>query len=120
MSIYLTDAEIAGMKETADLALPDTGTIRRATFASDGMGGFTETWATSATVACRVDFPGSIRLDQWQEKIQNRSVFILNVPADTELLGDDQVTVGTVIYSVIGVLSGSWEITERAVVVKVS
>lgn len=115
---YLTAAEIAAMKTAADLALPETVTISRASLASDGMGGFTETWATVTTAACRVDPPGTVRLDEWMDKIQNRSAWVLHVPAGTNITGNDQVTSGGVTYQVIGIISRDWEITRQAVVVK--
>lgn len=114
---YLSAAEIAGMQATADLALPDSATIQRASLASDGMGGYTETWATVATVSCRLDPPGNARLDQWQEKIMNRAVYILNTPASTDIQSQDRATVNGSVYEVIGLMDASWEITSRAIVV---
>lgn len=114
----LSDAQLAAMRSTADLALPDSAVISRATLASDLMGGYTETWATTATVACRLDPPGNARLDQWQEKIMNRAVFILNLPSTTGIQSQDRATISGGVYEVLGLMDGSWEITSRAVVVK--
>lgn len=114
----LSAAQIASMKTTADLALPDTAVISRATLASDSMGGYTETWATVATVACRLDPPGNARLDQWQEKIMNRAVFILSTPASTDIRSQDRATISGSVYEVLGLMDASWEITSRAVVVR--
>lgn len=117
MSLLSTD-QLADMRTTANLALPDTGVKSRVTPASDNMGGYTETWANSAAAACRLDPPGSARLDQWQEKIMNRAVFILNTAYNTDIVSGDRWTMGTKVYEVIGLLDASWEITSRAVVVQ--
>lgn len=114
----LSTAELAAMRNTANQAQPDTAVISRATLASDGMGGYTETWATVETASCRLDPPGNVRLDQWSEKIQNRSVFILNVEAGTDIQSGDKATLNGTIYLVIGVLTRSWEITRQAIVVE--
>lgn len=107
------------MRLTAEGALPDTATISRATLASDGMGGYTETWATVDTSSCRLDPPGNVRLDQWQEKIQNRTAFILNVEAGTAMKSGDHAVIGGQTYEVVGMLERSWEITRQGVVVEI-
>lgn len=114
----LSSTELTAMRATAATALPDTATINRATLASDGMGGDTETWATVDTSSCRLDPPGNARLDQWQEKIMNRAVFILNLEEGTDIQSGDQATVNTKVYEVLGLMTGSWEITRRAAVVE--
>lgn len=114
----LSAAQLTSMRATADLALPDSAVLSRATLTSDGMGGYTESWATTATVACRLDPPGNARLDQWQEKIMNRAAFILSVPDDTDIQSQDRASVSGSTYEVLGLLDASWEITSRAVVVK--
>jgi hypothetical protein len=115
----LSTAQITSMKTTANLALPDSAVITRATLARAANGGFTESWGTVATVACRIDPPGSVRLDQWSEKIQDRSPFILNLAAAGNIQSGDKATVGSEVYEVIGLMDGSWEITRRVVVVKI-
>ena len=114
----LSAAELSAMRETAYLALPDTAVIRRASLASDGMGGYTETWATVDTVSCRLDPPGNARLDQWQSKIMNRAAFVLNLEDGTDIKSGDQVTIGSKVYEALGLIVGSWEITRRMVVVE--
>lgn len=115
----LSTTQIASMKTSANLALPDSAVISRATLTRAASGGFSESWATVVTVACRVDAPGNVRLDQWSEKIQDRTPFILNVPAATNILSGDKATVGSEVYLVVGLMDGSWEITRRVVVVKI-
>jgi hypothetical protein len=51
----LTATELTDMRATADAALPDTCTIQTKAIVSDGQGGSTESYSTSASdVACRV------------------------------------------------------------------
>lgn len=51
-----TADEMQAMRDMQAEAMPDTGTIKRATYMSDGFGGHNQTsWATIASnVACRV------------------------------------------------------------------
>jgi hypothetical protein len=115
---YLNATQLANMRTAADLALPDSGTPSRATLVSDSMGGYSETWANSTAAACRLDPPGNARLDQWQEKIMNRAVFILSTAYDTDIQTGDRWTISGSVYEVLGLLDASWEIMSRAVVVK--
>jgi hypothetical protein len=48
----LTDM-LAVMRQREEATLTDAATITRATRVSDGMGGYTATWATAGTANCR-------------------------------------------------------------------
>ena len=50
----LTAADLAAMRDTQEQAMPGTVYILRMGTASNGMGGFTETWGTASTVIGRV------------------------------------------------------------------
>ena len=114
----LSAAELAAMRETAAEAMPSTAVVSRASLASDSMGGFTETWATVDTVICRISPPGNVRLDQWSEKIQDRTPYILDAEEGSDIEPGDEVAIGSDTYLVVGLMVGSWEITRQMIVVK--
>lgn len=113
----LSADELTAMRATAEEAMPVTGVVTRATMTSDGMGGWSQVWATVDTVSCRVSPPGNVRLDQWTEKIQNRTPYILDAEQGADIEPGDQVTIGSTVYLVVGIMVGSWEITRQMVVV---
>lgn len=113
----LSAVQLASMRATAAEAMPATGVVSRATMASDGMGGWSQTWGTVDTVSCRVSPPGNVRLDQWTEKIQNRTPYILDAEQGSDIEPGDQVTIGSETYLVVGIMVGSWEITRQMIVV---
>lgn len=50
----LTTDDLAYLRATQELALPGSVVVQRKTYASDGMGGFSETWAVLGTVDGRI------------------------------------------------------------------
>lgn len=57
----LSAAELAAMRVVQTAALPGTAVIERCTLASDGMGGYDQTWAAAGTVAARL-YPQNTRV----------------------------------------------------------
>ncbi len=116
--MMLSNTELERMRETADQAMPDVAVVQRVAFASDGMGGLTQTWSTAATTVCRVDPPGRNPLvSTLGERIANRQVFVVSLPEGTDVLDGDRIIVGSATYEVLGTLGESWEIVIRAVCV---
>ena len=114
----LSSAQITAMRATADLALPDTVVISRRTVASDGAGGWSETWATAATVAGRLQpkyqISGSENVAAGQ--IQAVAQWVATLPAGTDLRAGDRVTVAGRTFEVQAVLSAgvAWRSSVRA------
>lgn len=52
---FLDAGDLALMRDDLELTLPETVVVKRATFASDGLGGSVPTWAAIGTPAARVD-----------------------------------------------------------------
>jgi len=119
----LSASDLAAMREAQDAALPDTCTIRRKTLVSDGMGGYTETWSDLATgVKCRIA-TSRYRPEEAAiaEKFTGRTLWMLTLPAGTDVTNEDRVVLSGTTYEVVGVLSaGSWEMCRRVLVVEVS
>lgn len=52
---FLSDGDLALMRQDVETTLPESVVIQRATYASDGMGGSIPTWAAFGTAPARVD-----------------------------------------------------------------
>ena len=119
----LTTAELTAIKAVQDQAMPDTCTISRKSLTSDGMGGYTETWSDLATgVSCRL---ASARYRPEEaaiaDKFAGRTLWMLTLPAGTDITNEDRVVISSTTYEVAGMLSaGSWKTALRVLVVEVS
>lgn len=115
----LTSADLAAMRDTLELLLPDTCVIQTQTLTSDGAGGGTVSWAASGTVACRLDNKSG-QVSSVGDSLQVFSGFELTIPFDTDLSELNRVVHGGYDYNVISVdYDKSWPITLRAHVERV-
>jgi head-tail adaptor len=119
--VMLSAADLAAMRATLTESLPDTAQVQRATRAPDGMGGFTETLTTVATVPCRLAPSGNTPVEQVvAERVTDRALWTLTLPAQTDVAATDRVVVGARTFEVVGVLSPrSDELCTRLVAVEV-
>lgn len=117
----LSAADLAAMRATLTECLPDIAEVQRLTRVSDGMGGFTETWATVATVPCRLAPSGNTPVEQVvAERVTDRVLWTITLPAQTDVTATDRVVVGARTFEVVGVLSPrSNELCTRLVAVEV-
>jgi hypothetical protein len=101
--------------------LPDTCIIQQGANTPDGKGGFTESWSTLATVACRIDpMPRPVQPDTigGREAILNQRM--LTVPWDAPLAANRRVVIGTETYEVRDLHEDhSNRVSRRAIVTKV-
>lgn len=111
--------ELDAMRSTLEASLPDTAQVRRKTLTSDGMGGQTESWATVATVACRVAPSGRPEERAVAERLASVSVWTVTLPALTDVRAVDRLVVGARTFEVVGVLARSDEVGRRVVCVEV-
>ena len=116
----LSSAELTAMRATQDENLPDTCTISRATLAADGMGGFTETWATVATVACRLGVAGTRPNEATtSDQVRNVADFVFTLPNGTNVLNGDRIVLGSRTFDVVKAQDHSWLTALRVQVVEV-
>lgn len=112
----LTAGEILQMRATVDDALPSAAVILRRTDASDGQGGYTQSFAAVGTVDCRLS-PRSGGEAGGEEIHGDRmayvSEWILTTPALTDIRPTDRVTVdGDRTYEVNALRARrSWELS---------
>ena len=86
----------------AESTMSDTATIRRNTPASDGMGGATDSWATVATVQCRL----MTRLSQPSDRagggrVETQTDYVIRLPVGTDVRNADRIVVGSRTFEVV-------------------
>jgi len=121
---WLPDDELAQFRADILAALPDTGVIQAVTLASDGAGGWSESWAAVAggTVECRLD---PLRLSNvqtgviaGQESLTLR--YQATVPYDAPLAANRRLVVNERTYEVVQLSDEhSWHFVKRAIVSEV-
>lgn len=116
----LSTADLDALRATLNESLPETAQVQRVTRTSDGLGGYTEAWAAIATVACRVAPSGNTPAEQVvAERIQDRVLWTLTLPAGTDVTPADRIAVGSRTFEVIGVLAPrSFELATRVAAVE--
>lgn len=117
----LTTAEVTAMRLTLDSSLPDLCDIERATVASDGRGGFTETWAAvESDVACRIA-PDTTRAEVVVgDRLTNTQRWMVTLPAGQDVVNTDRIVSGSRTFTVVDVRSArSFEVSCRVVCVEV-
>ncbi len=115
----LSQPDLASMRATAERALPGTAVIHGGTLASDGGGGYTETFTAAGTVSCRVAPAGGSEITEG-ERIMADSTHVITLPAGTTVETDDRIVVAGFTYNVTAVRDRSWEVTRRVEARKVT
>lgn len=119
----LSNDKLAFMRDQIELTLPDTCTILSPTRASDGQGGWVDTWGTVSTnVKCRLD--AAKKLNQREQiggaALLPYSFWILTLPYDTTIDSTYRVVLGGNTYNVEHEDSDkSWNACVRLVVTRV-
>lgn len=109
----MNTATLARLRAVANRNMNETAAVRRVTRASDGLGGWTETWATAATLDCR----RISSLNQAEVRIAERLAvarpWIVQVPALSDVLEADRLVIGSDTLEVVHVAMSSWEAVRR-------
>ena len=104
---------LARLRAVANANMNVTATVSRVTRASDGMGGWTETWATAATLACR----RVSTLSQAEQRIAERLAvvrpWVVQVAALSDVQEADRLVIGSDTLEVVHVAQSSWEAVRR-------
>jgi hypothetical protein len=114
-----TDAEIADFQADLATMLPDSAVVQRATRIADGGGGWTQTWATVATVVCRLtriaaraSSSGVFRTAA--ERLNDDTTHMVAFAAGLDVRLQDRVMIGTTTYEVLAIRSGgAWELARH-------
>ena len=89
----LSATELAALQATANGALDKTIQVQSVTRISDSAGGFTETWATVATVQGNLAQPTGGMMANYDFVIGPLATWLVRVPVGTAVTRDNQVIV---------------------------
>lgn len=116
--MFPTD-ELAQIRTDLETLLPDAGTIYSLTRTSDGQGGWTESWATAGTCACRLDFIGGAE-NVTAGALVPYTRAIVTMPQATSITAQNRFIHSSGTYTVQAVNTGSWLGVKRASVEKIA
>lgn len=114
----LPTAELDQIRTDLETTLPDAGTIYALTRTSDGQGGWSESWGTAGTCACRIDFIGGAE-SVTAGALLPYSKAIITLPQSTTITQQNRFAHSSGTYNIQSVNIGSWLGVKRAVVEKV-
>jgi head-tail adaptor len=97
----LSAAELTSLRSTLTASLPGTVSVTRATLASDGMGGSTETWAAVVGAAARVSpsISGEDRIVGGKDV--SEAPWTVTLPQGTNVTVRDRITTPTMTLEVV-------------------
>jgi head-tail adaptor len=114
----LTDAELTSMRATASQALPGTAVIQSQSFASDGGGGGSLTWAAGGTVDCRLAPLGGTEREI-ADRISSDADYIVTLPYDASVTTNSRLIInGGGTFNVEAIRDRSWHTSTRVEVVR--
>lgn len=110
--------ELAQIRTDLEQTLPDAGTVLALTRTSDGQGGWSESWAGTTSVSCRLDFISGA------ESVNNAAIVpytraIVTLPQNVTITTENRFSHSSGTYTVQSVNVGSWLGVKRATVEKV-
>lgn len=112
----LSAAELAGMRATQAMALPDVATITRRVYASDGEGGQTVS-ATVTQAACRLAVARAQEAQLVAGQLNERPAWRITFAQGVDVRSTDMISVGGRSFEVVSLLAGSsWETARVALV----
>lgn len=97
----LTTRDTSRMQADAVEAMPSSAQIQRATTASDGAGGRTRSFATVATVACRIT-PDAMGAQEAisSDRLRDAEPYRVSFPAGTDVRITDRLIIGSLTLAV--------------------
>lgn len=111
----ISTSDLAAMRSLQEQTMSEEALVKRRTLASDGAGGTTETWATAATVDCRIAPMTGRDLAMLGGRVVEGATMRVTLPALTDVRTTDRLYVGSRQFEVLAVAGHSWE-TARVVV----
>lgn len=121
MSGFLSASELADFRGVSDSALPDSCVIGTASWAENAIGGGTETFTPSGTVACRLA-PGGLSPAEraMGERLTVVGDYVITMPASTIVPHSSRITTLGRTFEVVDAKHRSDEIALRVAVREVT
>jgi len=100
--------------------MPNICRVQRKTQIDNGAGGFTDTWSTVVSCACRIGISGKSPEERAiADRIGVELPYTVTLPYDTDVTEKDRLVVGTRVFQVLGVLVGSFETARKCVCMEI-
>jgi len=117
----ISTKELSDMRSVLAEIMPDTCTILSVAHASDGAGGWIETWGTVASgVVCRLDMLTG-REAMRADALIPYTRFVLTTTASESISTANRIEMGGYLYNVVSInLGSSWKLTTRAILERVT
>lgn len=113
--------QLASYRAIDEMAMPDTGIIKRKSSTADGKGGQIITWATVATVKCRLATTRAQSADgATGDRLGNVAEFIVRFPVGTDVRNSDRIEIGTRTFEVVKPVAHTYQTSLRVQVVEVT
>lgn len=97
----LTAAELTAMRTTEEEVMSSTCVVERATYAADGMGGRTETWAAVGTVTCDLYPQGRLEREAAMGgQVISPSLWFVTVPTTASIIARDRLLIDSRTFEV--------------------
>jgi SPP1 family predicted phage head-tail adaptor len=99
-------------------AMPDTAQVQSPTLVDDGAGGSTPTWATAATVPCRI-----VALTQRDAEVviadveKTETLYQISLPVSTTVTPEQRILVGARRFQIVTIPNGTYD-TSGALICK--
>lgn len=100
MSSLLSAADLAACQAAVALHLPSTATVQTNTPASDDQGGMTDSWATTASLACKVLQQRGVELGEG-EAPKSATEWDIQFTAGSSLTPKQRLLIDSVTYEVM-------------------
>ena len=100
----LSAAQLAAFQATANKALDQSITIKRATKTPDGAGGSSFVWNTIATVSGNLAQPSAAMMQNYDYLIGTTTTWMVRLPVGTNVLENDELTTGSLQLRVQAIL----------------
>jgi SPP1 family predicted phage head-tail adaptor len=114
MTTFLTDAELTAMRDVQGSHLPEIIYIQSLTKTSNGAGGWTEVWNTSATANGRISATSGKEL-LLAGKVTSSAMYTVTLSDDTALTTKNRLQINGEQYQVVSLLNRSEQTALRVI-----
>lgn len=97
--MLLTDGNLAKLRKTQELNLPETAYIQSLSV-TNGADGWSESWQTKVTKPARLGEPKGEQEKTTASTIVGKTTYVVTLPADTDVSDEDRIQINSVDYRV--------------------
>lgn len=121
--VLLSAGEATQLQAIDESLMTETAILRRYVSVPDNAGGTTDSYSNYATVKCRINVVGVIRITSDKAtagELQNVALFVLHFPVGTQVGNKDQVLIGTRTFEVDKPLDHTYQTSLRVTATEIT